>query len=177
MSCYGEARFVVRNRGWVFLLESKTIEGAVLFPWRKAHQVWRGGLYADGAFVEEARPNRRDRKSRFLPLEDRKFEQVPATGHLQGSAIYAGILLPAFGHFLLESLSRLWIARSRPELPIVWALGSAYKSWQSEILQLLRISNPASFVDASVQIESVIIPEAGFEIPSFFDQQHAKFLS
>lgn len=37
---------------------------------------------------------------------------------LEATAVYGGILLPHFGHFLLETLARYWFLRHVPDLPI-----------------------------------------------------------
>jgi hypothetical protein len=44
----------------------------------------------------------------------------PAVLHLNGTAIYGGMLMNHFGHFLVEAMARLWFIRERPELPILW---------------------------------------------------------
>ena len=67
---------------------------------------------------------------------------APPTERVPEDVDFAGYLFPHFGHFLLESLSRLWITRQYPELPVVWcrrqtAGSAAYNAWQEEVLDLL----------------------------------------
>ena len=100
------------------------------------------------------------------------------------SAIYAGPLIRHYGHFLLEGLSRLWFAKERPDIPIVWACPETsgrqhvtdYTSWQAELLEILNISNPAIFASVPLRFKELIIPDAGFVIYSDFHPTQEAFL-
>ena len=49
----------------------------------------------------------------FQPIDPEKLDLVPGKSHPQdGKAIYLGNLFAHFGHFILESLSRMWAARN-----------------------------------------------------------------
>ena len=43
----------------------------------------------------------------------------PGALHLNSMAIYGGMLMNHFGHFLVEAMSRLWFIQERPQLPIL----------------------------------------------------------
>ena len=105
----------------------------------------------------------------------------PASTHHEGSAIYLGPLLDNFGHFLLESLARAWLAEQHPETPLVWSreVGKSgpLKSWQKDILDLLGVRNPLICVEAPARFERLIIPDAGYQIQTYFHPAHADFLA
>jgi capsular polysaccharide biosynthesis protein len=97
-------------------------------------------------------------------------------------AIYGGPLLPAYGHFLLESLARLWAAPSFPHSPIVWTVNSAQPGdhilpWMRESLDLLGLNNTVRLIREPTLIERLIVPAPGFEIQYRFGRHHSKFLA
>ena len=104
----------------------------------------------------------------------------PASIHHEGPAIYLGPLIDAYGHFLLESLARAWLAEQHPEIPLVWscrAVRPSLKSWQKDILNLLGIQNPLVCVDVPTRFERLIIPEVGYQVQTYFHPAHANFLA
>ena len=105
----------------------------------------------------------------------------PASTRHEGPAIYLGPLLDNFGHFLLESLARAWLAEQHPETPLVWSreVGKTgpLKSWQKDILDLLGVRNPLICVEAPARFERLIIPDVGYKIQTYFHPAHADFLA
>lgn len=96
--------------------------------------------------------------------------------------IYCGPLYDHFGHFLLESLSRLWITELYPNRPLAWSydqnkVEAAYSSWQKEVLGLLGISAEAIFVNNPMRFSEVLLPQSGYRIRDYFHPEHAKFLA
>ena len=96
--------------------------------------------------------------------------------------VYAGHLSYHFGHFILESLSRLWFAREHPERPIVWAcrpepVPPAWHGWQRQILDVLGLRNEVLLLTEPTRFRSVDIPEPGYRVKDFFSRQHARFLA
>jgi len=105
------------------------------------------------------------------------------------TAIYAGPLLNHFGHFILESLARLSVAKQYPDLPIVWACrvlpqlnDSQLKGrarlldFQKTILKYLGIKNRSFFVVQPTRFENLMIPQTGYRISTHFTQTHCEFL-
>lgn len=97
---------------------------------------------------------------------------------LSGSFVYAGLLFEHFGHFLLESLARLWFIERRPDLPILWVAAHRQPgllAYQEEILELLGIRNPVHVLTEQSAIEELIVPGLGYRVESEFapEQQHA----
>ena len=89
--------------------------------------------------------------------------------------------MDSFGHFLLESLARAWLAEQHPETPLVWSreVGKTgpLKSWQKDVLDLLGVRNPLICVEAPAQFERLIIPDVGYQIQTYFHPAHADFLA
>lgn len=95
--------------------------------------------------------------------------------------IYGGRLFNHFGHFLLEGLARLWVARDQPDLPIVWStwerLGtSVYRGWQQGILSAIGLEREAIFLTQPTRFSSVVVPEPGYVTPTVFDRDYARFI-
>jgi hypothetical protein len=106
----------------------------------------------------------------------------PATRSDQRSVVYAGHLSHHFGHFILESLSRLWFASQYPERPIVWAcrpepIPPAWHGWQRQILDVLGIRNEVLLLTEPTRFRSVDVPQPGYRVKDFFSRQHADFLA
>lgn len=102
----------------------------------------------------------------------------PALASHAGPAIYLGPLLNLYGHFLLESLARAWLAKQYPDMPLVWSCrASSLKPWQRGILDLLGVQNPLVWVDSPVRFERLIIPDIGYQVQSYFHPEHAEFLA
>ncbi len=96
-------------------------------------------------------------------------------------AIYLGPLYFHYGHFLLESLARIWYAARRPEVPIVWAGAHNWQQkpldpWQEEILDVLGIQNPTRIVADPVRVEQLHVPDIGYRYDDRFHPEHAAFL-
>ena len=100
----------------------------------------------------------------------------------QRSVVFAGHLSYHFGHFILESLSRLWYASQHPERPIVWACRPeldppAWHGWQRQILDVLGIRNEVLLLTEPTRFQSVDVPQPGYRVKDFFARQHANFLA
>ena len=101
---------------------------------------------------------------------------------ISGSAIYVGPLFRHFGHFLLESLARVWYAAAQPNLPLAWSIDvfeeePQYRSWQAELLALLGVRNPSLFISKATVFDHVFVPEPGYRIQNDFHPQHRDFLA
>lgn len=179
----------------------KVIDGACLVPVEGAGggplmPGARGGVIgADGGPVPSAAlmrhyPPLRYRLDGQPPTPD-KPEKKPFTMlrpphqpanpvHLQGEAIFGGYLFDHYGHFILESLSRLWFIKHYPSLPIVWIVADGdarLKPWQQDILALLGVRNPVHIAAAATEVERLIVPDDGFMIQTRFTQQQRDCLA
>jgi len=91
---------------------------------------------------------------------------------------YGGFLDGHYGHFLLESLSRLWWLRRAGVESILWhSWNPRVTAWQREIFELAGIS-PERFVYVSepVRVRHITIADPGFVIGAAFHPIHAESL-
>jgi hypothetical protein len=85
--------------------------------------------------------------------------------------LYGGVLLRHYGHFLLESMSRLWAIRAFPKLPVAWQFFRKHRRpirWQLEVMELLGIDDrPMILVPRPTRFSTLIVPDAGIRLDSF----------
>jgi hypothetical protein len=94
---------------------------------------------------------------------------------LPGRHLYAGQLWAHFGHFLCESLSRLW-ALDHLEAPLDGIVFlpkrpgrvEALSGWQHEMFSLLGIDLPIRVLDRPTEVEDLVVPGQGFGIGPMF---------
>lgn len=93
------------------------------------------------------------------------------TARSLSSGIYGGVLMNAYGHFLLESLSRYWALKDmRDDLPIVWHYREQpdLLAWQREIFDLLKVDTKRFvYVDGMTKMDSVYLPDAGYRVQTW----------
>lgn len=100
----------------------------------------------------------------------------PATDCIE-NAIYGGVMDYHYGHFIIETLSRLWFAKDNPELPIVWLnKGGEVRDWQKQIFEMLGIRNQHIFIGSPTIINNAWYPYPGCCIGSYFESFHGNFL-
>lgn len=137
----------------------------------------RGGVYNQhGQLVPSSGLVRNSEKlvheARIEPLAERD-ERV----------IFAGYNFSHFGHFLIESLARLWYLDEAPEdyTRIAWARidrkngAQEILPWQAEILALLRVNNPVEVIDQPTKFQKVVVPRPAAEFPGGFEPKMARF--
>ena len=118
---------------------------------------------ACGAPVVDAGTFRHDR---FVAAEfvDRAAEPPPQT--LAGTWVFGGVFWLHFGHFLFESISRLWaVPGLRGQIDgIVFFRSHAHREPPKlflTILDRLGIDLPIRFIDAPTEFERLIVPRQG----------------
>lgn len=88
----------------------------------------------------------------------------------EGGHIFGGYFFEHYGHFLLETLSRLWFFKSRPDKPVVWMSfeNAAPQDWHLELLRSLGVENELLCINEQAEFAELIVPEAGYVISSRF---------
>jgi capsular polysaccharide biosynthesis protein len=153
------------------------IENASLFPVSLRAEgppgALVGGVYDhEGAFRDEAVFFRAGIQM-IYPLE------LPVVGdaeQIDTSAVFGGYNYSHFGHFLLESISRLHVASQFPDLPIIWLKDPNLKPWQRFVCRVLGLRNEHIFLSSAVRVPNLIVGDCGFSIRTFFRPYHAQFL-
>jgi capsular polysaccharide biosynthesis protein len=98
-------------------------------------------------------------------------DAVVPTWQLDG-AVFGGYLYDHYGHFLLESLARLWVPAGAAPAPVVWiaAWCESLSPWMHEVLDLLGVDERRHVVTSGtgpLAVDHLLIPDAGFEFGSW----------
>jgi capsular polysaccharide biosynthesis protein len=136
--------------------------------------VFRTGVVAGGATLKESLYWRGGRKQRYRAVPP---ESIDSVDEIDREVIYAGHIIDQFGHFILDSLSRLWFAKQRPDLPMVWMNSGPYKGYQKEILDLVGIHNSALFLEKPARFRTIHVPDTGFTQDFPYPKHFDDFLS
>jgi hypothetical protein len=97
--------------------------------------------------------------------------------------IYCGPLYHHFGHFLVESLARIWYARQHPDVPLIWAGASTWtkgvtlRAWQADILDILGVTNPRRIATEPTPVDRLHMPDIGYRYDDWLHPQHAEVLA
>ncbi|HUD91006.1 glycosyltransferase 61 family protein [Sphingobium sp.] len=155
----------------------KKIEEAILTPVRVKKNGHPGsligGLYdKDKNFIDDS-TFFRDGKRFVYPLS---LDGRIISSQIDCPVIFGGYLYNHFGHFLLESLSRLHVCDIFPDYPIVWIKEREMKSWHRDLMSVINIKNDQIFVSEISQAMEIIVPDCGFSIGKFFKGYHQEFL-
>lgn len=149
--------------GWATNIE--TLQDAIVVPatHRQFHQE-AGVLYPDGSYCASGALWRKD-----TPITT----QPPAPGEepdfLPGRWVWGGVLWHHFGHFIVESSSRLWGLPQPPEkvdgilfTPKSPRKGDETSGFQSEFFRLA--GTRPKVLTAPMRVEELIVPGQGFGI-------------
>lgn len=158
---YGNLQFTIRSK--VTIAPYKTIPSVG----------WPDGIrsiYSCGNFIPES--------IRFTlgKQTDLPGANVEPSKKYNFRVIFADLHNPSFGHFLTESLSRLWYAKEHPELPLVFIHGKKLEAYQEELLRLVGIENEKIFVTEPTIFKEVVFPFPGLGLGDYLVKQHADFL-
>lgn len=149
--------------------------------WIGPNKLYMGSYSPTGQMDPETSLSRR-----YHPLIQHRMGQahknIPKPVETLERAIFAGPLFPAYGHFLLESLARLWAAPRYPNYPLVWScqptdVAPSLLPWMHEILAMLGLSNPIKLINHPIGVGHLIVPAPGYEIQYRFGHTHSKFLA
>lgn len=152
----------------------KRLRGAVLVPASKdperqsiLYGAIGGVIDQDGHFVNSS-AQRRDRDDLCLSIPEGYQLQTPAD---QGSAtgIFGGLIYDHFGHFMLESLSRLWLPlqdRELDQIPIYFLVyGIPLLDYHWETFDILGLRNRVKLIRLPTRVDNLIVPESCFQYP------------
>lgn len=165
-------------------LGARTVNHAVVCPTHRRPEspdrLFMGVFDSDGDVLPDSLLNRRSgERGAAIPAAEVHADETAAVSE----AIYCGPLYHHFGHFLLESLARVWYAQQHPDLPLVWAGAStwerdvALREWQREILDILGVTNTCRIATTATPVERLHLPDIGYRYDDWFHTQHARFLA
>lgn len=142
------------------------VEAALIAPVAPGDGLDCGVFRANGSFCELSRTRISD--SRFTA---RPARPDPAQAkRLEGRYLFGGIGRHHFGHFLMESIARLWAMEGRAEhfdglimLPFAQTdFGSVLRRRLLAIFEILGVDMPLHLVKTPVIAEHLMIPAQGF---------------
>ncbi|MGB0926766.1 MAG: glycosyltransferase family 61 protein [Pikeienuella sp.] len=138
-------------------------DGAVVVPPLSRETVNQTGVLVNGAPDPAAITYRGGHTAHDNPPD------IAAQEHLPGSWLWAGPLYWHFGHFLTESITRLWAYDAvRQNLdgviftPKRYGAGAEILPWQAEFLEMAGIGLPTRVLTRATAVERLIIPAQGF---------------
>jgi hypothetical protein len=149
------------RRGWS--RRCVTVTPALVVPPTGSKMVQPAGVFGPEGWVGHGATWRGD-KAMMVPPEPRP---APA-GRLAGRHLWGGQLWAHFGHFLCESLSRVWgLAQAEGAQSIVFVpkrpkLGTALRRYQSDMLSLLPGHLPVTVLTEPTEVEELVVPGQGF---------------
>lgn len=154
------------------------LANATVVPTYRDGEVLRGGLMVAQGGTLRPVPESLLRRGGKPHIDAPRPEAVPGRRpRIEGPVLFAGHLFDAYGHFLLESLQRLWACRDRPDLPVVWSNAVPSRPWQRDLLDLLGICNPVIDLGGlATDLGRVVLPAEGMQIRSFLLPEHRRFL-
>jgi len=145
--------------------EIVTLSNAVVIPPERSAMVQECGvLAADGSFCAHSATWRGGRPTMTPP---KMPTDVP--NKLAGRHLFAGQIWAHFGHFIAESMSRLWALDHLDDLPdsILFipkrpAVAGPVRGFQKEFIELLGVKIPVQVISAATEVEELIVPGQGF---------------
>ncbi|MFZ9482339.1 MAG: glycosyltransferase family 61 protein [Ilumatobacteraceae bacterium] len=150
------------------VLRMRVVEDAVLVPRATFGDVSLGaGVLRPGKAglrpLQGAGVRRRGREYVLPPPTD-----VRPAARVE-SAVFGGFVYDHFGHFLLESLGRLWFDGVDPDVPVVWiaATGREWRPWMTELADLVGVGPHRRILDAeddALEVGSLLVGDQGFEV-------------
>lgn len=135
--------------------------------------LYLSGVYLGGKPIPELLLFRHYARINFLapPSVPEVFIDAPS--------VYCGRFFKHFGHFILESLSRLTHIRYNPSLLCCYIKDHCgdMLPWQKEILSILGIKNTFFEITRPTAFAKLDVPQPGYIIPTEFSDPQNKFLS
>ena len=129
-----------------------TINNVVIMPFKGDMDNFTGGLYRENhAFIEGSVIYRHTLGDVQNP-ED----------HLSGTYIWGGCLFSHFGHFIWESLSRLYaIRKCKGNLPILFISPNKLFNYHTIFFKTIGINNDIKIIYKPTSVEHIIYSEEG----------------
>jgi hypothetical protein len=115
------------------------------------------------------------RINRDQVLNSSSYEEpgdAPDAPFVSGTRLYGGVIFPAFGHFIAESIHRLWPLYTDPQLAKACVVFHAardpslamkdFPPWMNEIFGLLRLDpDRITMIDQPMTFEELVVPVQG----------------
>lgn len=130
-----------------------------------------------------------DKEGRFVPMSAMHGEngvqsmglsysfQKDSCKKLSGEYIYLGFFIKHWGHFIIDSSTRLYFALKNPDLKCFFILreGQNIEPFPHQIdraLELAGLRDRIMFISEPTQIEEIIVPEQSYVSQSHYSQEY-----
>ncbi len=98
-------------------------------------------------------------------------------------AVYGGLHMNHFGHFLLEAMSRLWFLRAHPGATVLWHsldLPVPHAPWPGRMAELARLLGLGDYRNVSIKgplrVGELVVPPHGYRPGAALDPEQARAL-
>ena len=137
----------------------KLLKNATIIPLQGTMSSFTGGVFSsDGSFVEGSLLNRGKPAQLQEPIE-----------HFSGTYIYGGCLFGHFGHFIWESLSRLYTIRQCNNYPILFiSPNKEIFNIQRLIFKTIGVKNEIYLCKVPTSVRNLIYSPPGSSINPLF---------
>jgi hypothetical protein len=145
------------------------IGNALVMPLRGTLDRFLGGVFQDGRCLEQSLLYRHGQLFGLPagPAEVAAALADPATDRLEGDYLFGGYLFRHYGHFLIETLSRLYALQAAdPGLPVIFSsTHRAVMPWQKALFRLLGLRGGIVLLTRPTLVERLILAAPGFILP------------
>lgn len=141
------------------------IKNTRIMPFSGEMDSFDSGVFSNG----ECLPGSLLKRGRPAPL-------LPTQERLAGNYIFGGYLFGHFGHFLLESVSRLYAILQCPKLPVLFlSPNDQIFTSQIQMFKTLGVHNELVLLKTPTEVENLVYAEAGscIDPPGASDEQLA----
>ena len=140
--------------------DMKLLKNSIIMPLEGTMDYFTGGVFSsDGQFIEDSLLDRGKPRQLQEPIES-----------LDGIYIYGGCLFGHFGHFIWESLSRLYTIRKCKEYPILFITpyDEIIISIFEKSFKAIGVRNKIFFVKVPTSVQNLIYSPPGSSIMPLF---------
>lgn len=132
----------------------RIVRNALLMPLDGSMDAFASGIFDQGVLVPGS-----------LQSRARAAEPCPPEQHLEGACIFGGYLFQHYGHFLLESLSRLYAIRQCREFPLLFMTpNDEIRNWQRDVFHCVGLKNKIILIKKPTRVETVIVSPEGSSV-------------
>lgn len=146
---------------------------------RSGSFLFTGGLYNEKCQFIIKSATRMNGRQTIVPLCKRTVHKIISTEifeYLPGNSLYLGILHKHYGHFLCDTLSRLWMidAIDQYDHILLFVTDNGVPKFVTDFFDSIGLSQRIRFVETPLFSEKIYIPQPSIVYPNFF---HKSFLN
>jgi capsular polysaccharide biosynthesis protein len=131
------------------------LDKPTIIPFAGTMDSFTGGVFSsDGRFMEDS-----------LLHRGKPGHLRQSAEHLPGTYIYGGCLFDHFGHFIWESLSRLYTLREYREYPVLFITPDG---GYGKFIKLLGVDNEIRLINAQTSVEKLLYSPPGSSLEPLY---------